>query len=274
MAHPSKTSTAESTNRYRDTKAVPALILMRSPEVGDPKVADISNSPYMDALGLNPQRAYRLSEDFEQQSGATLPGWLTTQDTSAAGTPSLDFDDDAAAGTYTIAHSATDEAQNLTLYGGDQLTIPLSGNPIIQMRWKLTFSGDNFSADQRFVIGLASARNATLDSVATHAWFRVEGANLNLLWETDDNTTNDDDNDTGIDITDDGFIETRIDCTDLSAVRFYVDTGDGAGWRQVGSGDMSAGTGNLQFFAEIQKDAGAETDSFTVDYVSIISARS
>jgi hypothetical protein len=142
------------------------------------------------------------------------------------------------------------------------------------MRWKINWSGATFSADQRAVIGLSSARNATLDSVANNAWFRVEGANLNLLFETDDGTTDTDDQDTTVDLVDDTFITTRIDLTDLSAVKFLVNAEDGNGFVVKGTASVPAMTGGLQFFMEMQKDAGAETEAFVIDYVKILSKRS
>ena len=43
-----------------------------------------------------------VTEDFLGRPGQALPTWLTTQDTSAAGTPTMDFVADAAAGAWAM----------------------------------------------------------------------------------------------------------------------------------------------------------------------------
>ena len=234
---------------------------------------DFDTSPSIDAIGLNPAHAFVLFTDFAQQSGGTLPAWLTFRDVSAAGAPTKNYDDDAAGGTYTFAHDNTDEVQSVGLDSADGLTILSTGGPILQCRVKLNFAAAALSADQRFVCGLGSAWNATLDSIATHAWFRIEGASLNLLCEGDDGTTDTNDQDTTIDIVDDTFITLRIDMTDLSAVQFLVDEEAGDGFVLRGTVSMPLATGNLQPFIIQQKDAGTETDAVTVDYLRILAGR-
>jgi hypothetical protein len=231
--------------------------------------ADQGTDPSYDAIGLNPAHAFRLHEDFEQAASGTLPAWLAFKDVSVAGTPTKDFDPGAACGTYTFAHDNTDEVQAIGLFGNDQLTVLSTGQPVFQARFKLNFGGATLSADQRFVIGLGSAYNANLDSVANHAWFRVEGASLNLLVESDDGATDTNDQDSGVDIVDNTFITVRIDASDLSSIKFYVDEEAGAGFVLRGVTSAAAMTGNLQVYAIAQKDGGTETDAVTVDYITV-----
>ena len=101
------------------------------------------------------------------------------------------------------------------------------------------------------------------------AWFRVEGANLNILKETDDGTTDTDDTDTTIDIVDNTWTRLRIDMTTLAAVAFSVD-GVAAGGAAM---SIPLASGNLQPFIEQQKDAGAEVETLDIDYVLISWAR-
>lgn len=205
----------------------------------------------------------RIFEDFFAIDTATKPPPWATQDTSAAGTPVLDYVADADNGEFQLNHDATSEAQTLTLYWADQLMIEPTKNPIFECRIKINFAGAAFTADQRIVIGLAGPRNATLDDIARHAWFRIEGANLNILAETDDGTTDDDDNDTTIDIVDNTYLTLRIDMSDLAAIKFYVNGVLGA---TLAAAVMTA---NLQPFIEIQRDAGAETEDVRIDYVMV-----
>jgi hypothetical protein len=223
---------------------------------------DVTTAVGIDWRGVGMRYATRVQEDFLQSSSGTLVAPWATQDTSAAGSPTLDFVDDADNGEFTLAQDNTDEAQNLTLYWGDSLHIDATAQPYFEARIKID-EDTALSADDRLVVGLASARNATLDSVAGHLWFRVEGANHNILWESDDGTTDDDDNDTGVDFVDDTYLVLQIDASNRAAVKYYV---DGV---LVGTADASDLTGNLQPFIELQKDAGTVTHAVVVDYVHV-----
>lgn len=245
--------------------------------VGSENLSDLVDAPSLTARnqsielprGLAREEYCEIYEDFLGRAGEALPTWLTTQDTSAAGSPTLDFVDDAKGGQYQLLTDSTSEAQNLSLYGGDQLTLTIDAGLIVEARVKLDADAIPWTADQRLVIGLASDRNATLDDVATNAWFRVDGASANILWESDDGTTDDDDNDSGVDIADDTWVVLRIEVISGASVQFYV---DGA---LVGTGDLSDASGNaVQFFAELQRDAGTETEALVFDYIRIVQPRS
>lgn len=207
-------------------------------------------------------------EDFLQASSGTLPAPWGTQDTSAAGSPTLDYSDDAAGGQYVLKLAADNEVEAITLYFADQLVFDITKGLIFQARIKIdpdvTGAGGDLAAGDIIVCGLASARNATLDNIATHAWFRFEGANHNILVESDDGTTDDDDNDTGVDWVDATFVDLAIDCTNLSAIGFYVD-----GVR-VAQTSAAAATGNVQPFIEVTKAAAANLDHrVTIDYIAV-----
>ena len=231
-----------------------------------------SSTPFHAALQAGPVGGVRIFDDFLQDAGATLPAPLGKQDTSAAGTPTLDYSADAAGGAYVMKLDTTNEAEKITLYFADQLVIDITKKPLLQFRMKIepdvTGAGGDLGASDIIVAGLASARNATLDSVTTNAWFRFEGANHNILWETDDGTTDDNDNDTGINWADNTYALYTIDASSLAAVRFFV---NGV---PCGVADMSAATGNLQFFIEVQKAAAANMDHrVTVDFFDVCANR-
>lgn len=194
---------------------------------------------------------------FDHFVDATAP--LSTQDTSAAGSPTV-ARVSGAGGIFRLRADSQDEAQALGLNLGDVLVLDPTQGPVFECR--LAVHG-TLTGDERAVWGLAAARNATLDSVAKHAWFRVEGVSTSLLWETDDATTDDNDNDTGEDYTADTYNVYKIDMTDLSNVRFMI---DGA---EVATADLStlAATDLLQPFIEYQKDGGADTNGLEIDYV-------
>jgi hypothetical protein len=192
-----------------------------------------------------------------------LPIGLSTQDTSSAGSPTLDIVS-GSGGLFRLRHDAQNEVQALTLYGGDVLWVDPTKEPVFEVELAVHIgSGSALSADQRVVFGLATARNSTLDDVAKHAWFRVEGANNNIYWETDDATTDDDDNDSGEDYADDVFRVFRIDMSDLEAVKFIIDG------NEVANVDLSTLSASdlMQPFIEVQKDAGAEVDGVEIRHL-------
>lgn len=196
-------------------------------------------------------------------SGTTGGFGLVTQDTSAGGTPTLAFLAEAD-GVFRLKFSNTDEAQNLTLYLGDGCCIPATANPTLEARVKIT---GTFSADDRLVVGFASARNATLDNIADHAWFRMEGANNNILIEGDDNgTTDTNDIDTGADWASGTYVTLKIDMSDLSAVKYFIDGQQVTTTINVGGMDSAA---LLQPFIEIQKDAGTVEHSIDIDWIDV-----
>lgn len=220
-------------------------------------------SGYRDASVRN---VVSVNEDFMASSGATLPKPWATQDTSSGGTPTLNYVDDGVNGTFQLTHDATSEQQNLTLYWGDSQHIDPTKKPIFEARLKIDFAGATFSADQRIVIGLASARNATLDDIVSNLWFRIEGANLNILQEGDDGTTDTDDIDTTIDVVDNTMTVFKIDASNTSAVKFYV---DGVQTSTTVNVAALAAANVLQPFIEIQRDAGTEAESVVIDYVRV-----
>jgi len=125
------------------------------------------------------------------------------------------------------------------------------------------------------VFGIAGDHNTTLDSIDCNAWFRVESAaNAALLFETDDNVTDDDDNATGVTLVAGTYNTFKIDCTDKTAVKFYV---DGV---LVGTGSMAgltAAIGQVQPYFNLSKaksSANTGTGTMLIDYVKIRQRRS
>ncbi|KKN07936.1 hypothetical protein LCGC14_1061900, partial [marine sediment metagenome] len=119
------------------------------------------------------------------------------------------------------------------------------------------------------------------DSIDCNAWFRLESAaKTQLLWETDDNVANDDDNATTPNqILTAGTMAAQgriymIDCTDINAIRFYV---DGV---LTGAGDMGGLTGaigNVQPYFAVSKarsSTNTGTGTMLIDYVKVWQDRS
>jgi hypothetical protein len=212
--------------------------------------------------------AVRVSNDFIGPASSTLPPELRSVVSGTGNT--ADYSGSASCGEFVMTHSNTSEAQMMRLSSGDALWVNLSKKPIFHARVKITPAGATMSADQRIVVGLGSAYNSTLDSVATNAWFRFEGANLNILTESDDGTTDDDDNDSGIDWVKGTYMNLTIDCSSLSAVRFKVNSA----WIAA-TLDLSGVAANtlVQPLFVIQRDAGTEQDVLTIDWFEVTQER-
>jgi hypothetical protein len=219
--------------------------------------------------GIARNETTEFHEDFIGDAGDTIPAGLKATKTGASTNNTVDYVS-GADGQFALTHSADSEAQTMRVDNGDSLWVNLSKTPIVAIRAKINFAGATFSADQRAVFGIGSAYNATLNDVATNAWFRVEGADLSIFIESDDGVTDDDDNDSGIDIVDDTFTLFEIDFTDLSAVTFFV---DGVGAGELDMSGLSADT-VVQPLVAIQRDAGAEQEVLTIDYIHAVQERS
>lgn len=222
---------------------------------------DVETGVGLSWRGVESRYACHVHEDFLQNAGGTLPAPWATADTSASGSPTLDYVDNADNGAYRLKLAATDESEIITLYWGDDVFIEPTKQPYFEAR--VTYTNASPAAEEALVIGLADAQNDTLDSVAKSAWFLLTGANNNILYESDDATTNDDDNDSGVDWVSGTAFVLGIDFSNLAAVAFYVDG------TLVGTTDMSALTGNLQPFVQLQKSSGTTVPQIDIDYIDV-----
>lgn len=192
------------------------------------------------------------------QTYSTTPGFngWTIADTSSAGTPTYVNQD---GGGFVATIAATSEAENVCLYQADRLIFDI--DEIQSMTFFAKVSG--VDSVTTIVMGLGSARNDTPDSVATNAWFRMEGSasTSNVVCETDDGTTDNDDKATGTTLSS-TLKKFTIDFTaGKSNVKFYIDD------TRVASSttfDMSAATGKMQPIFQIQKASGTGTPAVTV----------
>ncbi|MCP4962778.1 MAG: hypothetical protein GY925_26360 [Actinomycetia bacterium] len=245
------------TARYSSTEAQPKL--KRGLQLDKPMFA---------LAGIARNERVEYFEDFLGDAGQTLPPPMVATKTGTSTNNTVDYAA-GSGGTYALTHSADSEAQTMRLDCGDSLLFNMSKAPRLECRLKLNMAGAAMSADQRVVVGFASAYNATLDSVVTNAWFRLEGAVLDIFTESDDATTDDDDNNTGVDFVDDTYLVLEIDTADLSAVGFYV---DGVLVSELDMSTLGADT-LVQPIVAIQRDAGTEQEVLTVDYIHVIQER-
>ena len=209
-------------------------------------------------------------DDFEGTS-VTLPAsanigtpWLV--DHTGAAPPTFVRN----AGNAVLTMTSADQVQIIGLHHGDALTFDIDDIQSVEMRVKM--GATTFTSGNIFVFGVGSARNDTADSVAEHAWFRMEGANSTTLVyaESDDGTRDVNDISTGVALST-TFKRFVIDFTaGKSDVKFYID-----GQRVCASQtfDMSAYSGGLQPIIQLQKASGTTVAIATIDYVKIEAKR-
>lgn len=208
-----------------------------------------------------PRRVFTHIDNFlRAQVLSTTPGeggW-TAKDVSSSGTPTyLVVSGDG----MKLSLASTDEAEQVTMYHNDVLQFELAR--LQHLWWVAKVSGVN--AVTTIVAGLASAQNATPDSVATSAWFRMEGSasTSNVVVETDDGTIDKDDVATGKTLSS-AFKKMHLDFTDgLANVKFYFDGQRVAEGTQFDMSNVAAAT-KVQPFVQIQKTEGSGTPSISI----------
>jgi hypothetical protein len=173
---------------------------------------------------------------------------------------------DAHAGEFALNLAADSEAEDAVLYHGDRKTFDIDSKPVFECRAKITTPGTGTTV----VLGLAGDHDLDKDSVAQHAWFRLE-AGLDLLVETDDGSTDNDDKDTTLNVVSGTYYTFKVDLSDPSDVKFFVDN-----QRMLASFtfDMSAFNGRLQPYFSLDKSSGTGTAGLTMDWVRLSATRS
>ena len=192
-------------------------------------------------------------------------------DTSTAGTPTYVYVDGSSSGEVALDFDSQEEIQNVCLSNKDILQFDIDKIQGAEFRVKMNQAA--VDATTQVAFGLAGDRNDAIDTIAQAALFRVIGADSTtaVVVETDDGTTNNDDVATGQTLIN-AYKTFKIDFSQgTSDVRFFMDDGNGSLKRVAASTtfDMSAYTGSLQAYVQLQKTADANTDGVTIDYVKI-----
>lgn len=196
------------------------------------------------------------------QALTTTPGqngW-TVKDTSSAGTPTyLCVTEDGGAMKLTLA--ATSEEEIVTMYQNDVLPYDLAQLQFVEFVAKVA----GIDSATTLVFGVADAQNDTEDSVATNAWFRMQGSTStsNVVVESDDGTTDTDDKATGATLGS-TYKKFTIDFTNgLSDIRFYIDGARVAASETFTLASVASGQ-NVQPFVQLHKASGTGVPSISI----------
>lgn len=210
-------------------------------------------------------------------AGSGAGGPFVKADTSAAGAPTAIG---LLGGGIRLLLASNVEVENLCMYMGDVLPFDIDEIVCVEIIAKTVATLDSATS---IAFGLCSARNDAIDSLTNHASFRCIGDN-NVVVETDDGTTDLDDKATGLTLgatwkrfrMDFASRNTTIEPPSVSLgrksnIEFYGANANGS-LRRVASGtrfDMSAATGGLQLYAQIQKTSDSNTDNLDILEMSV-----
>ena len=177
-----------------------------------------------------------------------------------------------ATGVLELALAATSEIENACVSMADKLHFDIANINSVEFRARLAVALGTTAATTQVAFGLTGNRNDTIDSIAQNILFRVLGNTSGaVIVESDDGTTDKDDIATGITLTD-TWKNFLLDFRQggVRDVRFF---GQGSrGMVRIGGGttfDMSAYTGGLQFFAQIQKAANTDLGTLQIDRFTV-----
>jgi len=202
-------------------------------------------------------------DNFDRAQAVTttpgLNGW-TIADTSSSGTPTyLTITEDGGAMALTLV--STSEAENVCLFQNDVLIYDV--RQLKSVWWIAKVAGvDSVTA---IVFWVGSARNDTTDSVATNAWFKIDGSVSTslLIAETDDNTNDNDDKATAATLSS-TYKKCLIDFTyGIQDVRFFVDNVRVSAANTFDMSALAAGL-NVQPMVQIQKASGTGVPAITL----------
>ncbi len=188
--------------------------------------------------------------------------WKIT-DTSSTGTPT--YVPASSGRGVTLSFDSQAEIQNVCLSLADYLAFDI--DDLLYARFIVEMGQASIDSATSLAFGLCSARNDAIDSLTNHASFRLIGsASTTLVYvETDDGTTDKDDIATGKTLINVAK-EFYIDLSDKASVKFLI---GGEPVARSTTFDMSAATGSLQPYLQLQKTADANTDSVTLREVEI-----
>ena len=232
--------------------------------------SSLVDNPPSSPLIIDKASFFSLEDDFPLTASGTLPA---PHAKAVQGSATGDYVANVAGGVYRLATAAVSEAEAAQLTHGDQLLVDPTKGVVFEARVRLNMPGATVTADERFVVGLASAHTtaqAAFDAVVSNVWFRAEGANLNLFVEGDDGTHDTDDLDSTFDYAKNTFVVLKIDMSDLTKVKFFVN-----GVPSTATVNVSLLTVStlLQPIFCYQRDAGSEINQLDVDWYRVYQTR-
>jgi hypothetical protein len=190
-------------------------------------------------------------------------------DVSAAGSTTEAIVADSSNGQFLLHLDATSEAQDAVLYHGDNKTFDVGNGLIFETRVNMAVApGTGVCA----VLGLCGDHNLDKDTATEAAWFRFD-ASMACKVETDDTTNNNDDVATGHTAVAGTYDIYRIDFTDLTDVKFFINGARVSSGTTFDMSNLSAAEQQMQPYFSLDKASGTGLGDMNIDYVKIFSNR-
>ncbi len=204
-----------------------------------------------------------FKEDF--LGNALLTDGTTVWNKVDVGAATEGLVDDSSNGQFLLHLAVTDEAEDAVLYMGDNRTFDLGKGLIFETRVDMTVApGTGVCA----VFGMCGDHNLDKDTVTEAAWFRFD-ASLVCKVETDDTSNNNDDVATGHTAVAGTYDIYRIDFTDLTNVKFFINGQRVASDTTFDMSNLSATEQQMQPYWSLDKASGAGLGDINIDYVKI-----
>jgi len=208
-------------------------------------------------------------EDFLGVAGGGPFDGTTKWNVVDVGTATEAIVADSSNGQFLLHLAADNEAEDAVLYHGDNKTFDIGNGLIFEARVNMAVSpGTGVCA----VFGMCGDHNLDKDTVTEAAWFRFD-ASLVCKVETDDTTNNNDDIATGHTAVAGTYDIYRIDFTDLTDVKFYINGTRVASGTTFDMSNLTAGEQQMQPYFSLDKTSGTGLGDINIDYVKIFSNR-
>ena len=193
---------------------------------------------------------------------------------AAAGTPLVEIVANSVNGEFQLTLDGQNEAQDVVLYQPASKTFDVSHGLIFEAGINMAVvPGTSVCA----VAGMSGPHNLDKDTTANAAWFRWDAASMAIKCETDDTTAGHENDDvaTGVNAVAGTYNIYRIDFTNLSNVKFFIDGVRVCTSTTFNMSTLTGATAQMQPYFSIDKPV-PETDlgSMMIDYVKILSNRS
>ena len=208
-------------------------------------------------------------EDFLGVAGGGPFDGTTKWNVVDVGTATEAIVADSSNGQFLLHLAADNEAEDAVLYHGDNKTFDVGNGLIFEARVNMAVApGVGVCA----VFGMCGDHNLDKDTVTEAAWFRFD-ASLVCKVETDDTTNNNDDIATGHTAVAGTYDIYRIDFTDLTDVKFYINGTRVASGTTFDMSNLTAGEQQMQPYFSLDKTSGTGLGDINIDYVKIFSNR-
>lgn len=242
--------------------AVIAALIVWAPTIPLPvaHAANVFNTPdvqFMDDF---------LGTEFLQTESGSDGVWSTVETNLNA---ALAVVADAENGQLSMAMDSDSNAEVAALYWGDQRGIDLNQDALFEARVQVSVLPTDVG---ELVIGMAGDHNASADSITEGAWFKLDGSGAALM-ESDDTTNDNDDIATGITLGTSTWYTLRIDFSDISDVKFYIDSAQVSSGSTFDMSNLSSAEAIMQPYISMAKASGTGVGTVLVDYVRVISRR-